>query len=136
MKNLKRVYRHIDDWEEVHFGMWDPPKDKKRQMTQAINFTSNHKLYGSYMMRVATEWAASCENALTDYNLNRKAWVGHAACALALRLPESVVREAWGKLTYEQQLLANDQADRAIKVWERNYRKSNGLLEHVGGSLL
>ena len=116
--------------------MWDSPKDKKHQFSEAIKFTGDHLLYGMYMMRVAEEWKFSCENSLTDYSLNRKAWIGHAACALALGIPESVVREAWGYLRYEQQLLANSQADRAIRFWEDSYRKNKGLCEYVGEPLL
>jgi hypothetical protein len=88
------------------------------------------------MQRVIKEWPISCENALTDYSLNRKAWVGHAACALALGCPEDITRQAWKELTYEQQLLANKEADGAIKAWEYNYIKDRGLYSNVGKPML
>lgn len=133
---FKRVYRPITEWEEIRFGMWSDVKNKKDMIRKAILFTGNHRLYGKYMMRVVNEWPASCENALTDYNLNRRAWVGHAASALAINCPEDITREAWRFLTDEQQKLANRQADRAIQHWEKSYRKNKGIRESVGKPML
>ena len=124
---LKRVYHPYWDWEEIDFNMWGDVSCRKKAIAKAINFTSDHRCYGRFMMRVISEWPISCENALTDSNLNRKAWVGHAACALALALPEHIVRAAWGDLTDEQRVLANREAERAIATWEHNYRKSKKL---------
>ena len=116
--------------------MWNLPADANEQLNQAIEFTGDYKLYGQWMIKVTENWPNSCENALTDYSLNRKAWIGHAAVAMALKIPESITRKAWGHLNYEQQLLANNQADRAIRLWEDTYRKDKGLCEHVGETLL
>lgn len=116
--------------------MWGEVSNRKAAIAKAVLFTGDHKLYGRYMMRVVNEWPRSCDNALTDYSLNRKAWVGHAACALAHGIPEDITRLAWGKLTDEQRLLANKEAERAIQHWEYNYSKSNGLRDDMGGALL
>lgn len=116
--------------------MWDAPKDKMKQLEDAIRFTSNHALYGQYMMRVVLEWKYSCENALTDNYLSHKAWVGHAAAAMAIGVPESVTREAWGHLTHEQQLLANKEAERAIQTWKYNRIKDRELRGDMGKEML
>lgn len=134
MKRFKRVYHPYQDWEEIKFNMWG--ESSTGDLEKAIEFTSDHKLYGSYMMRVIHEWPISCENALTDYSLNRKAWIGHAAAALAYRLPEYVTRRAWRYLNDEQRLLANKEAIRAIQSWENMYFESKKLCENMGGSLL
>lgn len=84
----------------------------------AIDFTGDHHVYGMYMIKVADEWKYSCEHNLTAREQNRRAWIGHAACALALRIPEDIVRSAWSFLTEEQQILANKEADKAIEYWE------------------
>lgn len=131
-QKFKRVYHHYLDWEELDYGMWSYSSDKKRHLAKAVEFTGNHRLYGRFMMRVVSEWHISCENALTDYSLNRKAWVGHAACALAIGCPEYITREAWGLLTDEQRILANKQAERAITRWEKNYRKDKKIRRGVG----
>jgi hypothetical protein len=133
---FKRVYHPISAWEEIPAGMWAEISDGRAMLEKAIAFTGDHALYGHWMMRVVKEWSVSCENALTDYSLNRRAWVGHAACAMAIQCPEDITRKAWGFLTDEQQFLANAQADRAIRVWQFAYAESLGLREHVAGALL
>jgi hypothetical protein len=133
---LKRVWSPIDQWEEVPANMWGEVANRRLYLQRAVIFTGNHRLYGRYMRRVTREWPNSCINALTDYNLNRKAWIGHAACALALRCPEDITRQAWGLLTDEQRTLANRQADRAICAWEVRYRASFGIRSDVAAPLL
>lgn len=136
MRKLTRVWHPYHMWEEISHNMWGKVDDRKSMLEKAIEFTGNHKLYGSFMQRVIVDWPVSCENALTDYYMNRKAWIGHAACALALKCPEDITRQAWKHLTYEQQYLANQEASRAISSWENNYIESKELRESMGGSLL
>jgi len=107
--------------------MWGEVDDIKAFTQKAIEFTGDHRLYGHYMRRVIKEWPISCEDALTDPFINQKAWIGHAACALALRCPEDIVRKAWGKLTDEQQYLANQEASAAIQAWKDDYIKDREL---------
>ena len=133
---LKRIWLPIDTWEEIGFNMWGEVANRRLFLQRAEIFTGNHRLYGRYMQRVTVEWSNSCINALTDYNLNRKAWIGHAACALALRCPEDITRQAWGLLTDEQRTLANRQANRAIRAWEGRYRQSLGIRADVESPLL
>ena len=98
--------------------MWGSVKDRASFLQMAVEFTGNAELYGSYMMRVANEWTYSCEHNLTDISQNRRAWIGHAACALAMKCPEDIVRQAWSMLTEQQQVEANAKADEAIRYWE------------------
>lgn len=106
--------------------MWgDVPSDEKEDFLQkAIEFTGDHELYGSYMMKVVKEWKYSCEHNLSFSGHNRRAWVGHAACAYAFQCPEDIVRKAWWYLTDEQRRVANRQADKAIEYWEIQYFES------------
>jgi len=116
---MKRIYHPYYNWEEIKAGMWDTCSNQEEMLKKAIEFTGNHALYGSYMLRVVNEWPISCENSLTAETINRKAWLGHAACAMAIRCPENITRLAWGYLTEEQRILANKQAEEKIKIWER-----------------
>lgn len=133
---MKRIYHPFNKWEEIAHNMWGDVPDKEKALIQAIEFTSNAKVYGEYMQRVVREWPISCENALTDSNLSKKAWIGHAATALALQVPEDIVRKAWGFLTDEQRTLANAEATRAIKSWEKHYLEGEHIRENMGGTLL
>ena len=136
MRKFNRVWHPYEKWEEVKFGMWSQVKDRTGMYKEAVIFTGNHVLYGSYMFRVINEWPVSCENALTDYFMNRKAWIGHAASALAIGCPEDITRKAWKELSYEQQYLANKEASRAIRTWENNYIESKKLRKSVGEQML
>ncbi len=133
---LKRVWVPFDEWEEIGFNMWGSVESRRDYLRRAVIFTGNHRLYGRYMQRVVKEWPRSCLNALTDQGLNKRAWIGHAATALALRCPEDITRQAWSHLTHEQQVLANRQADRAIQSWEMRYRESLGIRPNLEASLL
>lgn len=133
---LSRVWKPCNEWEELRFNMWGDVDDRQAYLQKAIEFTGNARLYGSFMERVVKEWPVSTENALTDQTLNKRAWVGHAACALAFGCPEDIVRQAWGYLSEEQRYLANQAADRAIALWKVNYAKSRGLYQDMGMSLL
>lgn len=136
-KDIKRVYRPYYDWEEINHGMWDTVSNERIWIERAVKFTSDHKKYGRFMCRVINEWPISCENALTDLSINRKAWVGHAAVALAIGCPEYITRKAWSKLTDEQRLLANKEAERAIRIWEYNYtRESEQIRQDLDGEML
>lgn len=104
--------------------MWGVVKDRKAWLDRAIEFTGDHELYGSWMIRVADEWPSSCEQNLTKRDTNRKAWIGHAAVAMAIQCPEDIVRQAWGFLTEAQQELANQKAQEAIEYWEQKHAKA------------
>lgn len=120
-RSIKRIYHPYWKWEEKDFNMWGSVEDKDGYLQKAIEFTGDHKLYGRYMLEVVKQWEYSCEHNLSDTSQNRRAWIGHAACALALQCPEDIVRRAWSFLTAEQQRLANKEADKAIKFWREKY---------------
>jgi len=128
---ISRVWHPYWLWEETESNMWGRVADKEGYLKRAIEFTGNAELYGSYMLRVIEEWPYSCEHNLSNATQNRKAWIGHAACAFAFECPEDIVRKAWGYLSETQQAAANKKADEAIKEWERNYAK-----ESVGNECL
>lgn len=134
--DIPQVWHPVDKWEEIAHNMWGRVEDRAGHLEKAITFTGDHKLYGSFMLRVCAEWPYSTENALTDPHLNHRAWVGHAACALAFNCPEDIVRQAWSRLTDEQKLLANQEASRAVADWRRAYIKDRGLRRNVEAPML
>lgn len=116
---VKRIYHPYHKWEEDKNGMWLSPKkgEVENLLPQIIQFTSNHIEYGKAMIQVISSWKYSCEDKLTDVNLNRRAWLGHAACCHKFGWKESLVRMAWAQLSAKQQLLANQEADKAINIY-------------------
>jgi len=116
---IKKIYHHYKKWEEHKSGMWKSPTKQEVEilLPEIVKFTSNHIEYGIAMLEVIKKWKYSCEDKLTDKNLNRRAWLGHAACCNKFGWKESVVRMAWKQLTNNQRLLANLEADKAINIY-------------------
>lgn len=120
---VKRVWHHYKKWEDAANGMYRSigGEERKSMLEQAIEFTGNDGLYGKFMRMVVVEWPIACEHNLTALEINRKTWIGHAACCLATGIPEDITREAWGRLSSNQRKRANRQADLSIKQWENMY---------------
>ena len=123
MKQLIRTYHPYWKWEETRFNMWGKVNDREYFLKKMIEFTGNHNKYGNAMLKVIREWKYSCEHNLSDISQNRRAWLGHAACALKYKCPEDIVRQAWSYLSDEQRILANEKADKAINYWENKIYK-------------
>lgn len=116
--NSGEIWHPYWTWEEVAHNMWGDVNSRKEYLQKAIEFTGDHDLYGSWMIKVAENWKYSCEHNLTKSDINKKAWIGHAAVAMAIQCPEDIVREAWGYLSEIQQDMANMKAQEAINHWE------------------
>lgn len=121
---LRRIYHPYHTWEDFRAGMWRHPSadDMTTHFQPAIAFTGDAERYGAWMLHVTREWPRACEHNLTNVSINRKAWVGHAACCLALGCPELITRLAWHQLTQQQQDDANAAAAHAITAWETAHR--------------
>lgn len=127
VSEIKRIYHNYKDWEDYQLGMWrkESPENEKRLLDKAIDFTGNHEEYGYWMLQVIEKMPTACEHNLTNMSINRKAWIGHAACCLAFNCPEYITRQAWGMLTDYQREEANKKADYAIMKWEEKHNGSN-----------
>ena len=120
-KQLTRVYLPYYATEDSYSNMWGSVDNKELYLKKAIKFTGNNELYGKWMLKVLDHWPASCVHNLSSRAINRQAWIGHAACALAFECPEDITRKAWSFLTEQQQTKANGVADIAILEWENRY---------------
>jgi hypothetical protein len=110
------IWHPWTDLEESDSAMWGNVSNRKTWLDIAILFTGNADLYGEWMLNVLGEWKKSCEHNLSKSG-DKRAWIGHAAVALAINCPEDIVREAWGHLSQEQQDAANKKASEAIEKW-------------------
>jgi len=116
---IKKIYHHYKKWEEYKKGMWVKPTIEEIQdlIPIIVEFTGNHLEYGKAMIEVIKSWKYSCEDKLTDIHINRRAWLGHAACCYKFGWKESLVRQAWKMLSNKQRILANEQADKVITIY-------------------
>lgn len=118
---MQQKFVHYTLWEDFLNDMWRVSKnDIELFLDKAIEFTGNDELYGKAMLRVIVEWPLTCLHNLSNIGINRRAFVGHAACSLEFNCPEIITRMAWSRLTDEQRIKANHKADLAIAQWEIN----------------
>jgi hypothetical protein len=111
-----RIFHPYWLWECYQNGMWriESKEYDSKNLDDIIKFTGNHLEYGEAMTLVIRDWRYSPENFLTNTSINRRAYVGHAACCIKFGWPEYLVRQAWNQLTDSQQFLANKEADKRI----------------------
>ncbi len=125
---IKQVWTPYTEWEDFKNGMWrkPPAQELDELLSQAIEFTGDHNLYGQAMKNVVFLWERTMLNSLTNPSINQRAFVGHCACCYAISMPESITRAAWKYLTVVQQYNANLEAQKAIdswKIWHYNKRQ-------------
>lgn len=113
--------------EEFKSNMWGSVKNRADWLQKAVLFTGDANLYGHWMMRVIDEWPLSCEHNLTKAG-DKRAWIGHAAVALAIGCPEDIVRQAWPMLSEQQRNDANEKARIAIETWKERHAKKTASL--------
>ncbi len=105
--------------------MWKTSVDNEKILIKiAIKFTENHVLYGEAMKNVVEQWPRTMTHNLTNPSLNKRAFVGHCAACYYFYLPEYITRIAWGFLTEQQRILANEKADYAIGFWQNRFISS------------
>jgi hypothetical protein len=122
---MKADLRPYTEWEDWLAGMYrDVPRADEEQLTvAAAELLSNSHRLASAMREVTSCWKHASEANLHEPPNNR-AWLGQAACAFAEKVPESLTRAAWGRLTDCQRAEANKIADRVIDEWKYRTRRS------------
>jgi len=134
---MKQIFHPYTEWEDWKSGMWrkETSEYELKEMQNIIDFTGDNLRYGKSMLRVINEWPVICENNLSNISINRKAWIGHAACCIEMKYPEYLVRQAWRQLSEKQRELANKQAEIIIKAWERKQKYNptlhNGKIDAI-----
>ena len=120
---MKRIYRHYEDLEEFHAGMWRIERgfSRKRHIQNAATLMRDPKAFKLAMERVLLDWPISVEVNLTAETINRIAWLGHAGCCVATKSPEEATRAGWHTLSFAEQNEANRVAAEVLTQWELNY---------------
>lgn len=124
---LKQVYAPYWDWEDFKNGMYEipPKKDEYMFICYAVNLLSDSDRFYSTGIEILENWPISTAVNLTNTNVNRKSWIGQAACNYRHKVPEIFTRRAWGSIVMEKQFEANRTAERIIKVFEARYEKKD-----------
>lgn len=84
------------------------------------DFLSNLERFKAAMRKVMIEWPISCEQFLTNQNVNRIAWLGQSAMCIATGVPRCF-KAGFAGLSNPTKLAANALASRYLKAWEKEY---------------
>lgn len=123
---MERIFHHYNKWEDFHNGMYDESRDgRKERVLQAVAILGTPEVCRKAMQKVIDEWKIATEYNLSNAEINRRAWLGQAACAIYANIHEDETREAWGYLTIEQRTTANAIATQIIKKWLYEFEKEH-----------
>lgn len=119
---LKQIYHPYWLWEDWKLGFYNSfsTEEKKQKQPKVIEMFCNEKETEYYMRKVVKEWKYSCEQNLTNTQMNRIAWLGQGACLLHSKSPSELTMETWKYIPEENQKIANSIAEKIIN----NYVKS------------
>lgn len=120
---MKRQYHHFSTWEDWRDGQYrqSPGDSSEMIISRAARLLSDPVMLKAYMRLVAANWQFSSLQNMTNRNRNRQAWLGQAACSLAVGASEDMTKAAWRTLTAAEQIEANEVADTVILEWENKY---------------
>lgn len=88
-----------------------------RQVEASHNLMAAPQAFKTAMQMAVDKWPYSTEHNLTAAVINRRAWLGHAGCFLAVGSVEACTRRAWNTLSEEQQVEADRVAQEVIDEW-------------------
>ena len=115
---MERIFHHYSKWEDFHAGMYEESKDgRAERVAAAAKILGTPNICREAMEKVIAEWKIATEYNLSNAGINRKAWLGQAACSCYGGIHEDETREAWGIMTPEQRTEANRIAAEIIKKW-------------------
>lgn len=113
---MNQVYENYSLWEDYLNGMYNTEniKEKDKKVINAINLLSNDELFTEVMNELIKEWPIATAVNLTNNSINKKAWLGAAACMYFYETNEFLTRIAWNLLDKEIQDKANVAAEKII----------------------
>lgn len=129
MPMFERVFRHYEELEEYHAGMWRIERGEARKVhiQASADLMKDSDAFKVAMQRALAEWPMSVEVALTADAVNRIAWLGHAGCCVGTESPEEATRAGWHTLDQSEQDEANRVAAEVLEEWETAYSKKKGV---------
>lgn len=117
---MQRIFHHFSLWEDYRAGMYDENKyGRSERVQKAAEILGSPALCRKAMEKVISDWVIATEYNLSNLEINRKAWLGQAACCCYAGVHEDETREAWGIMTEAQRIEANKIAAEIIKDWQR-----------------
>ena len=126
-----RAFAEFVYWECWLNGMYRTEHDQSWPAL-AAKLLSGEDVFWRACCNVIEKWPVSTAIHLSNSTINRRAWLGQAACCLTHNIPEESTRMGWWLLASEQQDHANRIASGVIEKWNeencQTQRDRSGLL--------
>lgn len=117
--NKDRIFHTYEKWECHKAGFYKTSVDgmTSKQCEEAYrDFLADLDGFRSAANSVISEWVYSCEHYLTNFAMNRIAWIGQAAMCYATGIPAHFC-SGYNLLTEEQKEAANNVALDVLNDW-------------------
>ena len=126
---MSRIYHHFEKWECCKAGFYGTTPPNGMTSDEALKayrvFLQDIPLFESALERVVTEWRCSCEQFLSNENINRIAWLGQASMCIHSGVP-ACFRGGFKLLTEQEQNRANLTAEKWLNIW-KSRRSEDGF---------
>lgn len=123
---MKRYYEKYTEWEDFKNGMYElSSEENDKLILLSCNLLSDKTKFLNACNLVIEKWKISTKVHLTNNSINKKAWLGQAACSLMHNVPELLTKVAWGKLDFRVQNTANEVAYNVINSYLLNLKNEN-----------
>lgn len=114
----RRTFAPYQEWEDYLAGMFTD-RVEDAHVVGARRLLSCPHGCGSAMRRVIAAWPVAAAVNLSNAGCNRRAWIGQAACCLAVGASASATKRAWWQMSDQQRTAANMIAEEVILLWEQ-----------------
>ena len=117
---MKQIYYPYWMWEDYLNGMYsDCDLPIEEMISNSLIVLSDAAVFESIISSVFNNWPIATAVNLTNTSINRKAWLGWAACNYKYKTTEISTRIAWGRLSEIERHIANLVAEKQINEYER-----------------
>ena len=122
------------EWECFKNGMYKTSSEISNyniHFNNSIKLLSNQNLFFETGMKVLSEWTISCNNFLSNKNINKIAFIGQVCCCYKFGCPEIIVKDAWKTIDKTIQKEANETAYKILRNYEGRNRKLHSKMEEI-----
>lgn len=100
-----------NDWEDFQAGLYALTSVRPDVVASSVDLLARPDEFLEVAREMVREWANAAEHNIVHLWTGRRAWIGQASCCYAHGATAAETREAWGKLSNQDQRAANEVAD-------------------------
>jgi hypothetical protein len=120
---MNRIHHPWHLWEDYKYNFYDNSTLDKEAVNKSVYVLKNLHVFEKALKHIINNWKYSCEQNLTNENLNKIAYLGQASCAYLYNIPQTITMKAWSELTKEEQENANNLALKYLNIWLNSNNK-------------